>query len=181
MDVHERRQAVKALLAKDPQMGGRSIARLLGVPQTTIRRDLAWLAAGAGAAQSVPQGVTPPVRGGNSAAARRLIAALDAELAANAAAAGTTLECSAAEEAVLQLIADGVDRREELAADYAAAANVNVKVKLATELRLIEGGVARLFKQVSTAAPGPQSAVSRKASHAANTRWRRYHMGQGGA
>jgi DeoR/GlpR family transcriptional regulator of sugar metabolism len=65
MDVHERRQAVKALLAKDPQMGGRSIARLLGVPQTTIRRDLAWLGAGAGAAQFVPQDVSPPVRGGN--------------------------------------------------------------------------------------------------------------------
>lgn len=87
-----------------------------------------------------------------SVAAQALLDSLDAELAANAAKANTRLEWLAAERAVLQAIADHVDRREELAELYdgCGADQVRTKIALATEIRLIESGVTRLVGQLVT-------------------------------
>jgi predicted kinase len=176
MDTQVRREAVAALLAGDPLLSGRSIAARLNVSQTTIRRDLAWLARNAEVAQPVPQAVSSQVRSGDS---QRLVAALDAELAESAKAAGKALVWSAAEADIIGMIAAEVDRRVELSAQYAATTKVDVKLKLATEIRLLESSIARLYRQVSTEVAAPMSAVSRKAQHAANSRWNRHRMGEG--
>lgn len=180
MNTEQRRQAVVAILAVEPDATGRSIAKRLGCPQASIRRDLLRLR---------PE--SPPESGGESPGAprtsglvrsddaQRIIAALNAELAESAKAAGHELVWSATEQDVLDMIAAEVDRRVELTAQYAACEKVDTRLKIATELRLLEGAISRLYRQVSTEVPGPQSSVSRKAQHAANSRWRRHQMGQG--
>jgi hypothetical protein len=115
-----------------------------------------------------------------SCESQRLIAALNAELAEAAKAAGHELVWSVTEADVISMIAAGVDRRVELSAAYAACDNVNVKLKLATELRLLEQSIARLYRQVSTEVPAPQSVTSMKASRAAHSRWDRERMKQQG-
>jgi DNA binding protein with HTH domain len=175
MDTQVRREAVAALLAGDPLLTGRDIARRLNASQTTIRRDLAWLTRNAEAAQSVPQGVSSQVTAGESA---RLVAALNAELAEAARAVGHELVWSAAEADVIGMLAAGVDRRVELSAQYAACDNVNVKLKIATELRLLEQSIARLYRQVSTEVAAPRSITSMKASRAAHSRWDRERLKQ---
>jgi hypothetical protein len=51
-----------------------------------------------------------------------------------------------------------------------------MKIKLATEIRLTEQAIARLYKQVSTDLPAPMSPTSLKAQRAANSRWDRERM-----
>lgn len=105
-----------------------------------------------------------------------MLTSVRAELAENAEFHGEDLAFSAAEEAVLELVADAVDRKVDLAAQYAACDDAMLQLKLAVEIRLTESSVAKLLKQIRTdvpAAQGPQSHVSRKASHAAKARWRR--------
>jgi hypothetical protein len=76
------------------------------------------------------------------------------------------------DRAVLELIADTVDRRVDLAAEYADAEYDTLRrVKLSAELRLLEGSLARLLKQVHTDVPAPESQVTIKARHAAMKRW----------
>ncbi len=175
MDVHERRQAVAALLADNPLLTGRAIAAKLGAAHTTIRRDIAWLTAGAGAAQAAAQGVSAQV---NSSDSEAIVAALNAELAEAANAAGHELVWSAAEADVIGMLAAEVDRRVELSGQYAACDNVNVKLKIATELRLLEQSIARLYRQVSTEVAAPRSITSLKASRAAHSRWDRERLKQ---
>jgi hypothetical protein len=62
------------------------------------------------------------------------------------------------------MIGAAVDRRVELTAAYEACESVSAKLKVATELRLTEGAIARLYRQVSTDLPQPLSVVSQKAS-----------------
>jgi hypothetical protein len=178
MDTHERRAAVAALLADDPLLTGRAIAAELGAAHTTIRRDIAWLTGGSGAAQAVPQTVSTQVNSGDSVA---IVAALNAELAEAAKAVGHELVWGAAEADVIYMIAAEVDRRVELSAQYAACDNMNTRLKIATELRLLEQAIARLYKQVSTEVPAPQSVTSMKASRAAHSRWDRERMKQQGS
>lgn len=105
-----------------------------------------------------------------------MLASVRAELAENAEFHGEELAFSAAEEAVLELVADAIDRKVDLSAQYAACDDAKLQLKLAVEIRLTESSVAKLLKQIRTdvpAAPEPQSNVSRKASHAAKARWRR--------
>ena len=45
------------------------------------------------------------------------------------------------------------------------------RVKLSAELRLLEGSLARLLKQVKTDVPAPKSQVTIKARHAEMKRW----------
>ena len=112
-----------------------------------------------------------------SAEAQQLLAALDAELAATAKRTGRNLVWSAAERDVLQMIAAAVDRRVELTRTYEKARTpMAVKLKLATEIRLTEQSIARLYRQVSTDLPAPMSATSLKAQRAANSRWDRERM-----
>jgi hypothetical protein len=71
-----------------------------------------------------------------------------------------------------------VDRRVELSAAYEASESTSTKLKVATELRLLEQSIARLYKQVSTELSAPMSVVSQKAQRAANARWDRERMKQ---
>lgn len=79
---------------------------------------------------------------------------------------------------MIAMIADEVDRRVELAASYEACDNTNTKLKIATELRLLEGSIARLYRAVSTDVPAPMSITSQKARRAAHSRWDRERMAQ---
>lgn len=113
----------------------------------------------------------------HSAEALALLASLDAELRENSDDRGLSgedaLSWSAAERAVLELVADAVDRQVDLRARYLASPEDKARVKLSTELRLIETNIARLLKQVKTDLPEPPSRISQKASRAAYVRWQR--------
>ncbi|WP_235852812.1 hypothetical protein [Mycobacterium interjectum] len=105
-----------------------------------------------------------------------LLAALDAELAENSEDRGLAgddaLSWSAAERAILDLVADAVDRKVDLYARYLASDENKVRVKVSTEIRLLEASIARLLKQVKTDLVEAPSRVSQKASAAAHVRWR---------
>jgi hypothetical protein len=107
------------------------------------------------------------------AEARRVRRELDKQLAASAAASGRDLVWTAQDRVVLSLIAGAIDRRRDLTADYAAATEAKIRVKLSAELRLLEAAVARLGKQVDTEIPEPMSRRSQKAQAAARVRWAR--------
>lgn len=80
---------------------------------------------------------------------------------------------SAAEADVIGMIASSVDRRVELSAAYAVCDDLGLKLKIATELRLLEGSIERLHRQASVEVPEPKSITSIKASRAARSRWDR--------
>jgi len=109
----------------------------------------------------------------HSAAARKLRRELDAELARNAAQAGTELVWTAADRAVLERISATVDHIGDLSRDYEAADDAKTRVKLSSEIRLLDGLLARLLKQVRTEAPQPESLRTIKARRAAAVRWSR--------
>jgi hypothetical protein len=113
--------------------------------------------------------------------AQQLLAALDAELADAAKRAGRDLVWSAAEQEILSMIGNAVDRKVELSAacDDCTPGSV-AQVRLATEIRLTEQAIGRLFKQISTEVAAPLSATSLKAQRAANSRWNRERLAQGG-
>ena len=110
---------------------------------------------------------------GHSSEARRVRRELNAELASTAAASGQALEWSAAERQILALTASAIDRKCDLATDYAAATDAKGRVKLATELRLVEAHIERLLRRIKTDIPQPESTTTQKARMAANTRWNR--------
>lgn len=118
-----------------------------------------------------------------SAAALQLRRELDAELARNGQAAGEALEWSAAELAVLELVSNHVDRREELQAAYDECGpdQVRTRIALSTEIRLLEAGVERMLRRIRTDVPAPMSVVSLKAQKASNSRWERVRAANGGA
>lgn len=176
MTSEERRQAVAEILAEEPQATQRRIASRLRVSQATIRRDVAWLRRDSVVTRAAEQGVSAQVNSGDS---QRIVAALNSELAASAKESGRDLVWSAAEADVIGMIAAAVDRRVELSSAYAVCDNVNVKLKLATELRLLEQSIGRLLRQVNTDVPAPQSVTSMKAQRAANSRWNRERMMKG--
>jgi hypothetical protein len=73
----------------------------------------------------------------------------------------------------LGLISSNFDRISDLRADYEACTETKLRVKLSTELRLLETAVARLLKQVKTDLPARESGKTLKARRAANARWDR--------
>ncbi len=112
----------------------------------------------------------------HSSPARRVLQDLNAELAAAAKHTGRSLVWTAADKQILQLIADTVDRRVDLLADYAQApAESTARLKLSTELRLLglERSLAQLLRQVKTDIPQPETQTTVKARHAARVRWDR--------
>lgn len=111
-----------------------------------------------------------------SRAAQRLLAALDAELEAASKAAGADLIWSAAEEQIRELLADAVDRRDELNRRYKSIEMLSLRLKVAAEIRLLDAAIPKLLAQLSTEVPAPQSITSQKASKAANARWTRERM-----
>lgn len=113
------------------------------------------------------------VTGGHSAEAVALLQKLDAELAENAKVLGKALKWSASETAILELVADTIDRRGELQGLYESTKDDKLRLKLAGELRLIEAALARLLAKIKTDLPEPPSKTSRKAAAAARVRWDR--------
>lgn len=104
---------------------------------------------------------------------RRIARDLDKELAAAAQSSGKPLEWTAAERAVIGLITAQIDRIADLTVDYDAAVDSpKIRVKLSSEMRLLEASVARLLKQVRTDIPAAESLTTIKARRAAHARWR---------
>jgi hypothetical protein len=99
---------------------------------------------------------------------------LDAELARASEQSGEKLVWTPQEKTLLELIADQTDRKVELAGEYAATQDTLVRVKLSSELRLLESSLARLLKQLKfEPAPvrEPSHVTSARARRAAMARW----------
>ena len=92
-----------------------------------------------------------------SGEARKVLRELNAEPASASERAGTSLVWTAADRELLTLIGDTIDRRVDLAAHYANADDVKSRVKLSAELRLTEGSLTRLLRQVQTDVPTRES------------------------
>jgi hypothetical protein len=111
--------------------------------------------------------------------AQALLAALDEELSAAAKATGQDLVWSCQEQDLIEMLGAAVDRRVELSEQYAQLRDrkdLGLRIKLAGELRLLEGSISRLHRQISTEVPQPKSLTSIKASRAARARWDREAM-----
>ena len=103
-----------------------------------------------------------------SAAARKLLAALDAELAGASEQRGQNLVWTAAESAVLDDIGATVDRMVVLRRDWSRADDPKLRVKLSAELRLLETSKARLLKSVTPDLPTKESVRTVRARRAVN-------------
>ena len=116
---------------------------------------------------------TKPVR---SAEAQSVLRALDDELAFAGQAQGQSLKWTAQERALLDLIADSIDRTVDLYAMYERAANddLTMRLKLSAELRLSQQSTQRLLRQIKTDVPAQPSFRTAKARRAANARWHRH-------
>jgi hypothetical protein len=108
-----------------------------------------------------------------SAAARKLLAALDAELAAASEQRGQKLVWTAAESAVLDDIAFTVDRMTRLRRDWSRAEDPKLRIRLSAEIRLLETSKARLLTQVTPDLPASESMRTIRARRAVNARWKR--------
>lgn len=98
---------------------------------------------------------------------------LDKELAQAGQRTGQQLVWSAAEEAILGLISDQIDRKTAILAAWEAETDPRVGCKLSAEARLLEQSIARLLKQVKTDLPAHDGPTTIKARRAANARWER--------
>jgi uncharacterized protein YqeY len=110
---------------------------------------------------------------GHCAEARRVRRELDEQLAATAKVTGRNLVWSAQDREVLALITSAIDRKVDLTKAYEAEEETKLRVKLSTEIRLLESHLARLLRQVQTDTPQPMSQRSLKAQRAAYARWDR--------
>jgi hypothetical protein len=126
-----------------------------------------------------------------TSAGRQFRARMDAELARVGAILGQEAAWSPGEIELLDTVARDTDRRAALERAHAAYEDISAPraLKVAQEIRLIEAQTARLVRQlqkeiarllaqkpVEEKPQPPMSAVSRKAQHAANTRWRRERL-----
>ncbi|MFN3004598.1 hypothetical protein [Mycolicibacterium wolinskyi] len=117
-----------------------------------------------------------------SAAARRVLRELGKELEEASEQVGETVELSASERAVLDLILDDFDRISDLKEAYAAAVEsgeTKLQIKVSTELRLLEQSAARLLKQIETDLPAAEDQTTVKQRAAANVRWERDRFRRG--
>jgi hypothetical protein len=106
-----------------------------------------------------------------SSEARKVCRELDKELAAAGLRSGQNLVWSAAEEAILGLISDEIDRKERLLDAWEQATDAKVQCKLSAEARLLEQSIARLLKLIKTDLPARESNKTVRARRAANARW----------
>jgi hypothetical protein len=105
--------------------------------------------------------------------AKAVLKALNADLERSAKELHTELDWTAAETTTLELIADTVDRRVDVAKLYDAAVDPKMVVKFSAELRMLDGAITRLMKLVNTDAPAPMNQTQLKARRAVNVRWER--------
>ena len=103
-----------------------------------------------------------------SSEARKMRRDLDKELAAAGVRSGQNLVWSAAEEAILGLISDEIDRKEALLEAWREATDPKVQCKLSAEARLLEQSIARLLKLIKTDLPERPSNKTMRARRAAN-------------
>jgi hypothetical protein len=110
-----------------------------------------------------------------SVEARKVLRELRKELSAASERQGRTLVWSAEESMILDQIASLLDRKAELLAMYEEATEVNAKVKLSAEARLLGQAAAKLVRTIQTDVPdtGTESQTTRRARHAVNSRWNR--------
>jgi hypothetical protein len=111
-----------------------------------------------------------------SVEAQRVLAALDAELAAESKRTGRSLVWTAPDKELLALIADTIDRKVDLMVLYEVTPDISPRVKLSAEIRLLDGLLSRLLRQVEIDAPDvpvrePSHVVSARARRAAKARW----------
>lgn len=109
----------------------------------------------------------------HSAAASKVLDALDAELAANAARRGMELSWSAAENELREMLANTIDQRQRVETLLAKATDAKVVAKLSAEVRQLRTAVMRLLKEIRTDAATPESLTTVKARRAARARWDR--------
>lgn len=102
-----------------------------------------------------------------------MLRGLRKELEAAAISAGQKLVWTASDQLVLDQISSILDRKAQLLDLYGLAEDLDVKVKLSGEVRLLEQAAARLVKLVRTDLPAPESRKSQMARQAANARWSR--------
>jgi len=105
--------------------------------------------------------------------ARKLLQALDADLAAASEETGDQLVWTHREQALLDRIAATVDRRVEIEARYREAASDGAIVKLSNEIRQCDTMVTRLVGMLKIDAPQPKSVSWVKTQRAATIRWER--------
>lgn len=105
--------------------------------------------------------------------AETLLAELDSELARSSETAGVTLSWTPAERQHLDMIADTIDRRTHLQGRYNNTDPLDAKnlCRYSTEIRLCDALVSRLLQRVSTDVAPPMGQRSRRAQHAALSRW----------
>lgn len=110
-------------------------------------------------------------------AARALRRRLDGELKAAAKRQNTTLEWTLEERVTLDLLADTVDRREQVQAAWDATDPSDRKslVAYSAELRLIDAAIQRMVKSLdpegTSAKPASSSLISQHARKAALASW----------
>lgn len=108
-----------------------------------------------------------------SSEARKVLRALNQELADVSSARGVKLVWSAAEATILDQIASVLDRKAEFLALYEEASDTKVSLKISAEVRLLEGLAARLVRLIKTDLASPESLTTVKARRAARARWDR--------
>ena len=111
-----------------------------------------------------------------SVEALNVLRELDAELASACQRTGRSLVWTTADRAILELVADTIDRKVDLTELYDATPDISPRVKLSAEIRLLEGSLARLLRQVHPDIPDthqrePSYVKSARASRAAKARW----------
>lgn len=171
MTPEERRQEVANLLDADPNLSQRDIAKLLGVSQTSVRRDMAALGVSRGSpvTRIGPQALPPQVNG-HATRGDSLVARLRAEMAEQG------LIPTSVEEEHLLTAKDLADRIERLQAIIARNGE-SVKLKdgrvqlnpALAECRQCESVLTRVVANIQTMEDAPKNPKKVKA---ANTRWR---------
>lgn len=106
-----------------------------------------------------------------SAESRKLVAELDLYLAAASRRHGRRVEFTPPEAATVAIICDEIDRKVGLKRLYGKAETVKERLKISTEIRLLEASVNRMLRQLKVDMPAAPSARTMKARHAANVRW----------
>lgn len=100
-----------------------------------------------------------------------MLRGLRKELEAAGISAGQKLVWTASDQLVLDQISSILDRKAQLLDLYGLAEDLDSKVKLSGEVRLLEQAAARLVKLVKTDIPAPESRRTVMARQAANARW----------
>ncbi|AMU68303.1 hypothetical protein BKG69_06060 [Mycobacteroides chelonae] len=71
----------------------------------------------------------------------------------------------------MDLICANIDRISDLKAAYDETTEVKVRIKLSTEMRLLESSAARMLKGFKTDLPAAETSTTQKARKAADVRW----------